>query len=61
MEGGEKPKKKLFFCNWQPYAENPDCAANYIEDRFSILARARNEFKLHTLESIFIKSKTRVM
>ena len=36
--------------------DNPDYAANYSEGRFSIFARARNEFELHTLESIFIQT-----
>ena len=48
--------KKLFLCNWQPFLGNSHCAANYSEDRFSINARARNEFELHTMESIFIQT-----
>ena len=61
MAGGEKQEKSYFFVIGNHLLDKPDCAANYSEDRFSIVARARNEFKLHTLESCFIQTLKPVM
>ena len=52
---GEKLEKKSYFSAIDHHLlYNPDCAANYGEHRFSILARTCNE--LHTLESVFIQT-----
>ena len=37
--------------------QNPDCAAHYHDRQFSILAKARNQFHLTSLEAIFIKTR----
>ena len=56
MAGGEKPEKTYFSATGNHLLDNPDCAANYSENRFKVVARARNEFELHTPESIFIQT-----
>ena len=56
MAEGEKPDKSYFSEIDNQVLNNPDCAANYSKDRFSVVARARNEFELHTLKSIFIQT-----
>ena len=53
MAGGEKPDKSYFSAIGNHLLDNPEY---YSKDRFSIVARARNEFKLHSLESIFIQT-----
>ena len=54
IAGGEKLEKKNFSAIGKHLLDNQNCAANYREDCFIIVFRARNEFELHTLESIFI-------
>ena len=56
MTGGEKPDKNYFSAISNHLLDNLDCAANFSEDRFSIVACAHNEFDLHTLDSIFIQT-----
>ena len=35
---------------------NPECANNYSDSNFSIISKARNEYHLNVLESLFIKT-----
>ena len=37
--------------------KNPDCARMYSDECFTFLARARNDYHLSILESLFIKTK----
>ena len=41
--------------------QNPDCAARYHDRQFSILAKARTQFHLVALESIFIKTQKPIL
>lgn len=45
----------------QHLIENPECAAQYNDGRFSILARARNFYKLSILEAIFIRLRKPIL
>ena len=40
----------------QHLLQNPTCAREYNDDRFSILARGRTSFHLSTLEATYIKT-----
>ena len=35
---------------------NSDCAKNYRDSNFSIISKARSEYNLNVLESLFIKT-----
>ena len=41
--------------------QNPDCAAHYHNQQFSILAKARTQFHLAALEAIFIKTQQPIL
>ena len=55
---GNSPRpfhRKYFTAIGQHLFDNPNCAHNYNESMFSIVARGRNNFHLSVLESLFIK------
>ena len=41
--------------------QNPDCAAQYHERQFSILAKSRTQLHLAALEAIFIKTQQPIL
>ena len=45
-----------FFAIGQHLLQNPTCAREYSDNRFSIFARGRNSFHLSTLEATYIKT-----
>ena len=51
-----KPSANYFTAIGDHLLSNEECAKNYRDDMFSILARGRNQFHLKTLESLFIQT-----
>ncbi len=51
-----RPSASYFTAIGQHLLSNPECATNYRDDRFTMLARGRNQFHLQTLESLFIQT-----
>ena len=56
-----RPSASYFTAIGQHLLSHPECAKNYSDDRFKILARGRNQFHLQTLESLFIQTKKPVL
>ena len=56
-----KPQATYFTAIGDHLIQNPQCAQNYSDDRFTILTRGRNQFHLSTLESLFIQTMKPVL
>ena len=50
------PNRTIGFCHCQYLLDNDQCALNYDNKRFSILAAARSSFHLNLLEAAYIKT-----
>ena len=51
-----KPSASYFTAIGSHLLDNPECAKHYSDQRFTILARGRNQFHLKILESLFIQT-----
>ena len=51
-----KPRANYFTAIGKHLLSNRECADNYTDDNFTILARGRNRFHLSTLESLYIQT-----
>ena len=51
----------MSFSHWNPLMRNSECATQYSNDQFSILAKAESMFYLSVLEATYVKSSKSIV